>query len=172
MNRAQAFEELKLRLFDRHILFRSLVVEAIMEELAGYFNADTALWGLTGLLHDIDYEKTLDRPGLHGITGAEILENLDVDEAVVYSVRAHNDRNNIPRKRKMDKALYLSDYVADYIINYCSRHKPIAPETTVEAVLQQIRSGELHPDKFEELGIAEQEFVELALKAFEKVTEP
>ncbi len=171
MNRAQALEELKLRLFDRHVLFRSLVVEAIMEELAGYFNADTYLWGLTGLLHDIDYEKTFGQPGLHGITGAEILENLDVDEAIVYSVRAHNDRNNIPRKRKMDKAMYLSDCVAEYIIKYCSRHKLTVPEMA-QAVLEHINFEEPYTDKFAELGISEQEFVKLSLKAFKKVTEP
>ncbi len=171
MNRDQALEELKLRLFDAHMLFRSLVVEAIMEELALHFNADTYLWGLTGLLHDIDYDKTLDQPELHGITGAEILENLDVDESVAYSVRAHNDKNNIPRKRKMDKALYLSDYVVENIIKCCSEQKLTVPEITAGVVLQSMAADGLHLDKFAELGVREHEFIELALKAFEKVTE-
>ncbi len=36
-----------------------IAVEAIMEALAEYLNEDGSLWALTGLVHDIDYEKTL-----------------------------------------------------------------------------------------------------------------
>ncbi|MDF2986894.1 MAG: putative domain HDIG-containing protein [Eubacterium sp.] len=165
MNRDQALEELKLRLFDKDILLRSIFVEAIMEELAGYFNADIHLWGLAGLLHDIDYEKTLEHPELHGIKGADILENMDIDEAIIYSVRAHNDLNNIPRKRKMDKALYLADFVSDEILVRWKAEKESLKRVTALDIKSSLENRGLGSKEFEELDLSTEDFIDLSLAA-------
>lgn len=166
MNRELALEELKLRLSNKHVLLQSLIVEAVMEDLATYFNADVQMWGLTGLLHDIDYEKTLDQPQLHGITGAEILENLGFDEAILYSVRAHNDINGIPRKRKMDKALYLTDYTVKYIIDTYTDEDLKLADIQAEKVWESLAERTDFLDKLAELGLDGQEFIKLVLNAF------
>ncbi len=170
MNRDQALEELKLRLFDKNILLRSMFVEAIMEELARYFNADIQMWGLAGLLHDIDYEKTLEHPELHGIKGADILENFDIDEAIIYSVRAHNDGNNIPRKRKMDKALYLADFVSDYILLRWKADKESLEGVTVLEIKKSLENKGVESKEFEELGLTMEEFIALSLTAVRSST--
>lgn len=139
MTRDDALEELKIRLADKHVLKRSIAVEAIMEELARHFNADTNIWALAGLLHDIDYEKTRNNISLHGLMGADILDNLDVDQSIVYSVRAHNDLNGIPRKRKMDKALYLADAIAESILQYGITFNKIPSQIAPEHFLSEIK---------------------------------
>ncbi len=169
MNRDLALEELKLRLCNKNVLFRSLIVETIMEDLARQFNADPQIWGLTGLLHDIDYEKTVNQPQLHGITGAEILENLGFDEAIVYSVRAHNDINGIPRKRKMDKALYLADYTVKYIIDTYTDENLKLSEVQAEKVLESLADNSLFFNNLDELRLNGLEFLEVVLKASRKM---
>ena len=116
MERADALFEIKSRLFNENLIKHSLAVEAIMRELARYFGEDTELWGLAGLLHDIDYEKTAKDPSKHSIIGADILENLGINSSVVYAVRAHNDYHNIPRRRKIDIALFSADPLSGLIV--------------------------------------------------------
>lgn len=115
MERKQAFEELTGRLTNKNLIKHSLAVEAIMRKLAGHFGEDIEVWGLSGLLHDIDYEKTADDPARHSILGAEILENLGLDSLIVYAVKAHNGYHGIERKRKIDKALYSADPVSGLV---------------------------------------------------------
>ncbi|MCX8129299.1 MAG: HDIG domain-containing protein [Clostridia bacterium] len=115
MERIEALKELKSRLTNNNLIKHSLAVEAIMRELASYFREDGEKWGLAGLMHDIDYDNTAAEPSKHSILGAEILEELGVDEAIVYAVRAHNNYHGIERKRKMDKALYAADPVSGLI---------------------------------------------------------
>ena len=62
MTRDEAVEELKIRLSDKDVLQHSITVEAVMKEFARHYNADADIWGMVGLLHDIDYEKTVDNP--------------------------------------------------------------------------------------------------------------
>ncbi len=116
MDRNRALEELKLRIENKNTLKHSLAVEAIMRKLAILFNEYEVLWGITGLVHDIDYERIQGDMNQHGRMGADILEALNFDNTVVYAVRAHNPLNNITRRRKIDKALYCADPMSGLII--------------------------------------------------------
>ena len=58
MNRNEALELVKENIKNPNLVKHVLAVEAIMRELARYFGEDEELWGLAGLLHDLDYEKT------------------------------------------------------------------------------------------------------------------
>ena len=179
MTRDEALEELKLRLSNINVLKHSIAVETIMREFATHYNADVDIWGMAGLLHDIDYERTADNPSLHGIVGADILENLDIDEAIVYSVRAHNDYLDIPRKRKMDKVLFLADSISDLIIK-CALILPSQKiaDVSVEFVIQKMNEKEyaesINRDLIEhyeeELGITHQEFIEITLNAMKRIS--
>ncbi len=166
MTRDDALEELKIRLTDKHVFRRSIAVEAIMAELARHYNADTNIWGLTGLLHDIDYEKTKNNISSHGSVGADILDNLDVDQSIVYSVRAHNDLNGIPRKRKMDKALYLADIVAESILQYSITFNKIPSHIEPEHFLSEIKDEGGHlPEGCKDIELSLEEFVRISLEA-------
>ncbi|HBC45271.1 TPA: phosphohydrolase, partial [Candidatus Collierbacteria bacterium] len=48
-----------------NLIKHMLAVEAAMRALARHFTEDEELWGLTGLLHDLDYEKLKDTPEKH-----------------------------------------------------------------------------------------------------------
>jgi putative nucleotidyltransferase with HDIG domain len=179
MTRDEALEELKIRLSDKDVLRHSLAVEAVMKEFARHYNADADIWGMAGLLHDIDHDKTVNNPSLHGIVGADILENLDIDGAIVYSVRAHNDCNDIPRKRKMDKVLVLAGFICELIIK-CTLMFPDKKisEISTEFVIKKMHEKEfeqiVHKDKIkylEELGFTIEEFITTTLMAIQGISQ-
>jgi len=116
MTRKEAIELLKENLDNINLFKHSLAVEAVMRELAGHFGEDPEAWGLAGLLHDIDYERTKDRPDIHSLEGAKLLEEKGLPEEIVYAVKVHNDRHGLPRKSLMDKALFSTDPVTCLIV--------------------------------------------------------
>jgi len=153
-------------------------VEAIMRELAGYFDKDVESWGLAGLLHDIDYERTADDPSKHSIVGAEILESLGIDNSIVYAVRAHNDYHGMERKRKMDKALFCADPVSG-LITAAALILPSKKLQDVSVEFIMNRFGEKgfarganrdNIKKCDELGLTLEQFIEISLNAMKNIS--
>lgn len=116
MKREEAIDLLKKHVSTANYINHSLAVEAIMRGLAEHLGQDEDKWGLAGLLHDIDYDQTGDRPEQHSLIGAQILEEAGVDAEIVYAVKAHNDIHGLPRPSLLDKALYAADPVSGFII--------------------------------------------------------
>jgi len=179
MERDKALVELKARISNNNLIKHSLAVEAIMMELAALMKDNAGLWGLAGLLHDIDYEKTASNPERHSLLGAEILEDMDVDPEIVYAVKAHNGCHGIERKRKMDKALYCADPVSGLITAgaLILPSKKLA-DVTVDFILKRMneKSFAKGADRDQirscsELGLSLEEFVEAALKAMMKISD-
>ncbi len=89
MNREKAIELLKQRLKNKNLLKHCLAVEACLRNLAQHFGENEDIWGIAGLLHDIDYEETLNDPARHGIIGAEMLEKEGLVPEAVYAIKVH-----------------------------------------------------------------------------------
>lgn len=75
------------------LLQHALASEAIMRALAQHFGENEELWGLTGLLHDLDYPATAENAARHGLDTAEMLAGQLPDEALT-AIRAHNAEMN------------------------------------------------------------------------------
>ncbi len=108
-----------MELVEKHMAKKNLVkhvlaVEAIMRKLAGRFGEDVELWGLAGLLHDLDYEDTFDSPEKHGYLTIDILSGEDIPGEVGQAILAH--AGQIECKSLMDKAIYCSDPVTGLIV--------------------------------------------------------
>jgi len=58
LSRDEALAKVKDKLKNDRLVKHSLAVEAIMRKLAERLGEDENLWGLVGLLHDLDYEET------------------------------------------------------------------------------------------------------------------
>ncbi len=116
MERPEAEKLVKKRLGGGNLFKHTLAVEAVMRRLARRFGQDEDKWGLTGLLHDIDYQETADDPARHSMVGADELAAMGLDADIVDAVRSHNDHHGLPRTTDLSRALYCSDPVTGLIV--------------------------------------------------------
>jgi len=91
-----------------------LCVEAAMRFYAEKYHQDIALWGVTGLLHDFDWEihPTLED---HPLAGAAILREKGVPEEIIQAILSHGVETGVPRDTVMRKALYACDEITGLI---------------------------------------------------------
>ncbi|HLG79015.1 MAG TPA: HD domain-containing protein [Ktedonobacteraceae bacterium] len=117
-----------------------LAVEAAMRFYARKYGKDEELWGMTGLLHDADYEEY---PDLHEHTQvlAGWLRDGGYDERIVYAILAHNDLNtNQPRKSLMDHALYACDEITGMITATALVRQKTLPGLPVASVRKKMKT--------------------------------
>jgi len=89
-------------------------VEASMAEMARRRGGDVETWRITGLLHDLDYEK---HPSLdeHPTVGVAELERRGYDEAIRTAILGHAPYLGVPRESDMAKALFAVDELSGFV---------------------------------------------------------
>lgn len=114
LTRAEALSLVKEYVTSESLIRHMLSVEAAMRFYAEKLGQDPELWGLTGLLHDFDWEihPTAEE---HPILGAPILRQRGVDEVIVRAILSHGENTGVPRESLMEKALYACDEITGLI---------------------------------------------------------
>src|SRR5256714_656641 len=116
MTRDEAWTLLSEFTKSESLIKHGLAVEAAMRHYATHFAQDVELWGLTGLLHDFDYERWPNPPD-HTRQGAEILRARGVDEEVIGAILSHAKWNwdQYPLDRPLRKTLFGVDELCGFI---------------------------------------------------------
>jgi putative nucleotidyltransferase with HDIG domain len=91
-----------------------LAVEACMRAYARKRGEDENQWGITGLLHDFDYEK-YPTPQEHPFVGNKILEERGYPEEMRRAILSHADYSGVKRESFMEKTLFACDELAGFI---------------------------------------------------------
>jgi putative nucleotidyltransferase with HDIG domain len=114
MDRSEAYEIVREYVKNENLIRHMLSVESAMRFYANKFGEDAEVWGLTGLLHDFDWEihPTLEE---HPQAGEPILRQRGVPEEIIRAILSHADHTGVKRQSVMEKALYACDEITGLI---------------------------------------------------------
>ncbi len=114
MKREEALSIVREYVKNENLVRHMLAVEAAMRYYAEMLDEDVETWGLTGLLHDFDWEvhPTLEE---HPQAGVPILHERGVPEEIIRAILSHADHTGVPRHTPMEKALFACDEVTGLI---------------------------------------------------------
>lgn len=89
----------------------SLLVSRIMIVMSESHGEDASDWELAGLLHDLDYDATVDDRGHHGVKAAEALSGL-LDDEVLQAIKSHDHQSGYQPISLLDHSLRFADAVS------------------------------------------------------------
>lgn len=178
LSRDEALKLVNENISNDKLIKHMISVEAIMKELAKKLGEDEELWGLIGLLHDIDYEKTMNKFNKHGLLSAEMLKGKLPSEAL-DAIRAHNEMTGFKCGNRASKALVACDQlsgliVATALVMPSKRLSEVRVKSLVKKFKQKDFARNVRRDKIltcEELGLNLREFMETGLKALQNISD-
>jgi putative nucleotidyltransferase with HDIG domain len=155
----------------RNVIYHMFAVEAIMRSAARYLDQNEDVWGMLGLLHDVDYEKTETTPEKHGLLGEEILSGKISDE-LIRAIKAHNSiHTGVKPETMMEKALIACDAISGLLVA-CALVMPskkladVKTETVAKKFKDKDFARGAERERImvcEEIGIPKERFFEVSL---------
>ena len=153
----------------RHVL----AVETAMRAYARRFGEDEELWGITGLLHDLDYERYPDLETGHPRHALKELEQRGYPQDVIEAVAGHADFLEVPRETRLSKTLYAVDELSGFVAA-CALVRPtgiegMKPKSVKKKLKQPSFAAGVNRDEVgqgaEELGVDFDEHVAFLIEA-------
>lgn len=112
--------EAATRLIDEHITNPNLknhllAAEAVMRRMAEHFGENVEEWGIAGLLHDVDWEKTRDNFPEHTLMAERILTEAGLEPHLVKAIKVHNWHHGIAPETLLEKTLFCVEELTGLI---------------------------------------------------------
>jgi len=150
-----------------------LGVEAAMCAYARRDGEDEEKWAITGLVHDLDYERYPDLDTGHPRYALAELEERGYPQDVIDAVAGHADFMGVPRETRLAKTLYGVDELSGFVVA-CALVRPTGIEgmkpKSVRKKLKQpsfaakVDRGQIQ-QAIEELDVDETEHIQLVIDA-------
>jgi putative nucleotidyltransferase with HDIG domain len=150
-----------------------LGVEAAMRAYARKWGEDEEAYAVTGLVHDLDYERYPDLDTGHPRYAIKELEGRGYPQEVVDAVAGHADFMGVPRETRMAKTLYAVDELSGFIAA-CALVRPtgiegMKPKSVKKKLKQPSFAAAVNRDEvqqgIEELGVDQDEHIALIIEA-------
>lgn len=118
LSRAEAWELLTAYTTTPALQKHALAVEAVMRHFAQLQGEDEEVWGISSLLHDLDYEKY---PEEHCVKAVEIMKEHGVDEVYIRAMQCHGYGacTDVEPQSMMEKVLFTVDELTGLINAAC-----------------------------------------------------
>jgi putative nucleotidyltransferase with HDIG domain len=179
LDRLEALKIVQEKVGNQNLVKHMLATEAIMKALAVRLGEDEALWGMTGLLHDIDMEICNGDMENHSKIGARMIQEMGVCEEAVNAVLRHNEAHGLETETNLDKALFCSDALTG-LITTTALVRPDKKLSSVELKSVKKKYKEkgfasgVNREQIETcstLGLELDEFIELGLKSMQAISD-
>ncbi len=162
------------------LLRHAYAVEQVMRKYAIKYGEDEDKWGITGLLHDFDYEKYPTAES-HPFVGNKILKEHGYEDEILDAIMGHADYTDVKRTTLLAKTLFACDELAGFIfaVTYVRPSKSIN-DVKVKSVTKKLKNKgfaakvnreDIH-NGIEELGVDRAEHIQFVIDALkEKASE-
>lgn len=177
MKREEAIALIREHVKKKNLVKHMIATGACMKEIARVLGEDEDRWELAGILHDLDYEVTYDKPEEHAKVTVKMLEEMGFnDREILDAILAHAGKKE--RVTPMEKAIYAIDPTTGFIVACALMHpsKSLAG-LDLSFMLRRFKEKRFAEGanreqikSIEELGISLEEFLELCLKAMRSVS--
>jgi len=156
-----------------------LATEAVMRHLALHFGADVEMWGIAGLLHDLDLELVNGDMNKHGLETARILDESGVDRQIIETIKAHNDQiYGAERKELFHHALVAGETVTGLIVAMAlilpeRKLSAVRPESVMKRMKEKGFARSVSRERIKEcekIGLPLQDFIALAVRAMQEIS--
>ncbi len=172
---------LKSHIKNPKMIAHSLASEAVMKALACRFGENEDVWGLAGLLHDIDVEITGADPLRHGPEGATMLQQEDLPAEVLDAIAMHNEKATGEKKRTtlFQHALAAGETITGLIFAVAlvypdKKISSVKTKSVTKRMKEKIFAASVNREAILEcdaIGIPLNEFAQLALDALSPIEE-
>ena len=178
-SREEAWQLVSEWIQDEGLRRHLLGVETAMRAYARRGGSDEELWGVTGLLHDLDYERHPDLETGHPRIALDLFKEKGYPQELIDAVAGHAEFLGVPRETEMAKTLYAVDELSGFIAA-CALVRPtgvhgLAPKSVKKKLKQPSFAAGVNRDEVragaEELGVDFDEHVAFVIAAMEERAE-
>ena len=141
MHRSEAYELLTKYISNKNLLKHSLADEATMRGIYRHLHPkgninDEEKWGITGLLHDIDYQLAQETNQLDKHGSLIFEKETAIPDDIAQAIQAHNfEGTRVLPKTSMDWAIAIADGLTGFVVA-CAL---VRPEKTLAVVTPEIK---------------------------------
>lgn len=176
----QASELMRAHLDAENMRKHSLASQVIMKALAPRFGQDPEMWGIIGLLHDLDYNETREAMDRHGLETAKILGEMGVHPEIPDAIKHHNAENlGLTRTDPVHFALTAAETITGMIVatalvypdKKLSSVKPKSVKKRMKAKEFARSVNRDHIRLCEEIGIPLDEFITISLQSMCEISD-
>ncbi len=176
--RNSALELLHKYISNPRMIAHCLASEAVMRALAMHFNENEELWGLCGLLHDIDVEVTNAVDEIHGQEARKLLAPLGLPDDIIEAIEMHNEMSAPqPRSKRIHHALAAGETITGLIFATAmvypdKKISSVKSKSVVKRMKEKLFAASVKRENIMEcemIGIPLPEFSEISVQALASI---
>lgn len=180
IDREQALDLLREHCSKGVLIKHCLATEAVMRAVARQMGYDPEQWGIVGLLHDLDYDETVEDPARHTLRTEEILREREVEEEIIDAIKAHNaEALSMKREKPIHYAITCADsitglVVATTLVYPDKRIASVRPSSILKRMKEKGFARGVRREAIrecEKLGLSLEEFAGLSLTAMQGISD-
>ena len=178
-DREKALELLQKYTQSESLLRHAYAVEQAMRKYAKFYGENEDKWGITGLLHDFDYER-YPSADEHPYRGNKILKDEGYEDDILEAIMGHAEYTGVPRKSLMAKTLFACDELVGFIfaVTYVRPSKAVH-DVKVKSVTKKLKTlkfaASVNRDDINngivELGVDRTEHIQFVIDALKEIAE-